>query len=229
VIQSLPAACAATTEDVREDHGYQHSDGGADAAPDATEAPDATDAPADGGAREDGGAETFTDPRDGRTYRTVQIGDATWFAENLDHAIDGASFCYGDDEASCEADGRLYMWSVARTACPPGSHLGSDAEWQALEAALGMTADERALEGYTTPRGTDEGKALRDPAGFAARMAGYRGGSTYDARGNRTYFWTASTRAADVWRRRITAEGDTVFRFTNPPSTFAISVRCVVH
>ncbi len=40
-------------------------------------------------------------------------------------------------------------------------------------------------------------------------------------------FWTSTMRGSDVWRRRVAAATPGVFRFTNPPSTFAISVRCV--
>ena len=90
-----------------------------------------------------------------------------------------------------------------------------------------MEADQLGLSGYATPRGTDEGATLKRTDGFAARMAGFRAGSSYDARDDRTYFWTSTTQGGEVWRRRISAGESTVFRFTNPPSTFAISVRCV--
>ncbi len=90
-----------------------------------------------------------------------------------------------------------------------------------------MAQSQLALEGYSTVRGTNEGTKLKAANGFGAHMAGYRGGSTYDALGDRTYFWTATTRGADVWRRKISMADATVFRFTNPPAGFAISVRCV--
>src|SRR5262249_11931380 len=140
----------------------------------------------------------------------------------------GSSFCYDDDASNCDKYGRLYSWSVAREACPPGWHLGTDAEWKALEAALGMDASEIELEGYSTARGTNEGTLLKTRDGFGARMAGFRTGTTYEALGDRTYFWTATTRGSEVWRRRVSANDATIFRFTNPPASFAISVRCVM-
>jgi uncharacterized protein (TIGR02145 family) len=91
-----------------------------------------------------------------------------------------------------------------------------------------MATDQLEIEGYAAIRGVNEGATLKDPQGFAATMAGFRTGASYDALGDRTYFWTASTRGGDVWRRRVAAATPTIFRFTNPPGSFAISVRCVV-
>jgi len=194
-----------------------------DGAPTTDETPDET---ADAGA--DATADTtFVDARDGRRYRTLAVGDHVWLAQNLAFASEQGSYCYDDDAASCEEHGRLYTFAAAQIACPAGWHLATDADWSDLERSLGMDEDQIALEGYATPRGTDEGTTLKAKDGFAATMAGFRAGTAYDALGDRTYFWTASTRGADVWRRRITAAGSTVFRFTNPPAGFAISVRCV--
>ncbi len=225
----LAVACTETADVERTQTDYL-TDGGADAGP-ATETEqeeEETDAgapvKADAG---DAGTNQMVDARDGQTYPTITVGGATWLAKNLSYAIAGSSYCYGDDPKNCEKHGRLYRWSVASTACPAGWHLPSDDEWKGLEAALGMSEDDLDREGYEEVRGTDEGTALKKATGFGATMAGYRAGTMYDARGDRTYFWTATTRGGDVWRRRITAADPTVFRFTNPPSTFAISIRCV--
>lgn len=181
------------------------------------------------GGSADGGASTFVDSRDGKSYRTVTIGTQTWFAENLAFKTPAGSFCYDDDDRNCTSDGRLYTFAVAKTACPPGSHLGSDADWKTLESAFGMKPDQLEREGYGTIRGTNEGTKTKAADGLALKPAGYRGGpGFYDACGNRTYLWTSSMRGADVWRRRVVAAEPTIYRFTNPPGEFAISVRCVL-
>lgn len=209
------AACSAEnavsqTDELREDAAAPEG-GAADAGIDATTPSNA-----------------FVDPRDGKSYPLVTFGSAKWFGKNLAYAIAGSSFCYDDEASSCETYGRLYLWSVARTACPTGSHLGTDDDWKALEASLGMSAADIAREGYAAVRGTNQGTVLKQAAGFAALPAGFRAGTAYEALGDRTYFWTATTRGADVWRRRVSEAEATIFRFTNPPASFAISVRCVV-
>ena len=76
-------------------------------------------------------AGTFTDTRDGKTYKVVKIGTQTWMAENLNYNMDG-SCCYGNAPANCSKYGRLYTWEAAKKASPKGWHLPSFKEWMTL-------------------------------------------------------------------------------------------------
>ena len=88
---------------------------------------------------------TFTDPRDGRTYKTVKIGEQVWMAENLNYAIEGSRrYGEGENELSVEEIqtngekyGRLYDWKMANNVVPPGWHLPSEEEWIILENFVG--------------------------------------------------------------------------------------------
>ena len=80
---------------------------------------------------------TFTDPRDGKVYKTVTIGTQTWFAENLAYKLSNGCYAYRQNEYNVSKYGYLYLYETAKNACPSGWHLPNDIEWNSLINFLG--------------------------------------------------------------------------------------------
>ena len=117
---------------------------------------------------------TFTDPRDGKTYKTVKIGTQTWMAENLNFKTSD-SWCYDDSISNCATYGRLYTWDVAKKACPVGWHLPETEEWTTLTDYLGGVdyAGVKLKEAGTVHWARPNAGA-RNSSGFSALPGGYR-------------------------------------------------------
>jgi uncharacterized protein (TIGR02145 family) len=188
----------------------------------------------------------MTDARDGQKYKTVKLGNQTWFAQNLNYETD-TSWCYEDNPAMCETYGRLYTWDEALTACPTGWHLPSDQEWATLINYLDPESDPNAIGpeteiagGMMKTTGTlEEGTGLwlspnvgaTNSSGFSAEPGGARWeGGTYLVEHMHAIFWTSTEYdASTVWFRIFDYGLQSLYRdHSNVTKPMGLSVRCVM-
>jgi uncharacterized protein (TIGR02145 family) len=168
---------------------------------------------------------TFTDSRDGQVYRKVNVGGKTWMAQNLNYAA-GGSKCYKDNAENCEKYGRLYDWNTAMKACPAGWHLATDAEWTALENAVGGSKTAGTM--LKSKTGWKDNGNGTDNYGFSALPGGYgnSGGSFYNA-GYLGGWWSATEYDAINARIRNMDYNLKIVRWNYDGKAYWFSVRCI--
>lgn len=172
-----------------------------------------------------GCSESFTDGRDGKSYKFVQIGDATWMAENLNFETEG-SFCPEGGTRKCGKFGRLYSWDAAQKVCPAGWRLPSVADFESLLAAAGGAENAGAV--LKSSDGWFKKKNGSDALGFAALPAGYRtADGKFDGIGGYAYFWSASENADGFANYLFLEFGSAAAAINALDKGSARSVRCV--
>jgi uncharacterized protein (TIGR02145 family) len=173
---------------------------------------------------ESGGSGTFTDKRDGKTYRAVVIGGKTWMAENLNYET-GKSWCYDNKESNGNKYGRLYDWKTAMKVCPSGWHLPSRAEWDGLVGvAGGKTTAGKKLKSTSGWNGNGN---VTDDYGFSALPGGLRyTGGYFSNAGDYGYWWSATEYDATIAYGRYMGYYDRVNESTYYKES-GFAVRCV--
>lgn len=94
--------------------------------------------------------DSFTDSRDGKTYKTIKIGSQTWLKPNW-----------------------RVNWDDALNRCPSGWHLPSNNEWDVLINYLGGI-DIAPVKMLTSPCGTNESCFSATPYGYSWTWGKYQ-------------------------------------------------------
>ncbi len=180
----------------------------------------------------------FTDIRDGKIYKTTEIGEQIWMAENLVYESDKGRKVYEDSSENVNKYGYLYNWESAKKVCPPGYHLPSDEEWEELAVyidsikgpfkkedddwnEIGKLLKAKSGWGYKD-KGTDN-------FGFAALPGG---GSNFSdpakGMGSSGEWWSSTeygkTRALT---RKLSNASESFVRWSGGYKVYSYSVRCV--
>lgn len=130
------------------------------------------------------GLGTFTDPRDGRVYKTCKIGNQTWLAENLKYETAEGCSPYDDDWQYFDKYGLLYNQDSAIKACPEGWHIPSEAEFETLVKYVKkkMACKDASIYLKSKEWGGE------DSVGFNALPAGYESGMGFSSLGEMAVF-----------------------------------------
>ena len=192
----------------------------------------------------------FCDPRDGKKYVYVTIGEQVWMAENLNYEASGSK-CHNDDPAECVTYRKLYNWATAmalqascnssscasqvsakyKGICPSGWHLPSDAEWgvlmQSVNPSCSLTGDcanagtkLKAISGWNSYNFL----AGSDTYEFSALPGG---GLNFNDVGNLGYWWSSSEYDSyHAYLRNMRYDSDKVV-YNDYGKSYLFSVRCL--
>jgi uncharacterized protein (TIGR02145 family) len=191
------------------------------------------------------GIPSITDPRNGKVYNTVLIGNQCWLRENLDIGtrINGSQpqannstiekYCYNDNPANCNTYGGLYQWNEAmqyvtnqgaKGICPTGWHIPTLTEFMTLGGAV--VGDGNALKAVLQGTG---GGAGTNTSGFSALLAGDRYDDGYfESIGYEAYFWSSTEYdAPGASNLNLYYDDNIIYLGLNDDKEYGFSVRCL--
>lgn len=192
---------------------------------------------------------------DGNSYKTVQIGNQLWMAENLKTTsfndgnpialvenydewanLELPAYCwYNNDSLSSESFGALYNGYLIDEdkLCPEGWHIPTDEDWIELErAAGGAEFAGAALKEAGTSNWKTPNLAATNESGFTALPGGYRSYTgTFNLSRTFGYWWSSTEKSwygasSRVIFRGLQYEDRAMFRDIAEKNN-GFSVRCV--
>ena len=162
---------------------------------------------------------TFTDTRDGKVYKTIKISTQTWMAENLAYKANSGCWAYNNNASNVTKYGYLYDWKTAKTVCPTGWHVPTDAEWTTLTTYL--DGDGGKLKEIGTTHWISPNEEATNETGFTALPGGARDyDGTFFYIGNNGGWWSATENyTSNAWSRYM------YYSYSNVISYYTSSVR----
>lgn len=190
---------------------------------------------------------TIIDPRDGKEYSMVSIGEQCWMRQNLQHGllIDSKQtpsqnsiaevFTYQDDPQNLTVYGGLYLWSEIfdfssdnqTDICPEGFRVPTDDDFIQLESYYGLHSDSLYRLGW---RGAGVGESFKDsgPEGFNVLLSGQFHNGSYFYKNEYEYLWTSTLVNGNPIRRNLGKNRNQIARFIDSQNSGA-SIRCIRH
>jgi uncharacterized protein (TIGR02145 family) len=173
-------------------------------------------------------AGSITDPRDGKVYKTVKIGEQLWMGENLAFKTTGGWSVYDGIDGYVETHGYLYTWEAAANACPVGWRLPSMQDWWSLSKSLG--GDEISggkLKQAGTSSWKDPNNGATNSSGFTALSSGRANDTEMKYLGTATFFWTnVDDDDATSWCAILSSSGEDL-AISPAEKKNGFSVRCI--
>lgn len=198
---------------------------------------------------------TFTDSRDGNTYKTIKIGNQVWMAENLKYlpSVVGYAtssfaiakyYVYGYNGtvvATAKATinyatyGVLYNLTAAINSCPTGWHLPTEFEWNILFNTLGYinSGDEPVGDFLKSKTGWDNPNTGNNYSGFTALPGGERydtgftNGTGFKYLGKQCNFWSSTVSDSEhSWMIGLSSSGNYYYSSFDYKRD-GYSVRCI--
>ncbi len=170
----------------------------------------------------------FTDSRDGKTYKTVQIGTQTWMAENLAYKTSSGCWAYNNDQSNVSTYGYLYNWEAAKNVCPSGWHLPTKTEWVTLINYLG---GENIAGGKlkSTKFWKSPNTEASNSSNFSANPGGGRDKSgSFGFIGFGGIWWSSTdNKSGYAWDFRLACESGSAYMTDGNNVNGGFSVRCV--
>ena len=190
---------------------------------------------------------TLVDSRDGKSYRTIEIGSSVWMADNLNYGsmITTGNYasnnggvekhCLDNNPALCNEFGGFYgrdeaiNWVDYTTAegvqgiCPSGWHVATESEFLDL---FDQVSAQYELVDVCEPGGMGA-----DLVGFAAKLSGSQGWGAFSGTTTTAKFWTSTYSHSDysfhvVLQNNGNLVGNAIQTGANPWAN-TMSIRCV--
>ena len=178
---------------------------------------------------------SFSDPRDGRTYRTIGYRGTTWMAENLKYQ--GTPETFEVDKKYCKSDncknsGYYYTINAAKQACPEGWRFPTN-----NEVALLSTPDDSEEVSVSSTRklfnalfsqmnSLGLGYDGLDKYGLSFTKTGLFNREVY-VNSDYQYFWIQDTGWKDITVAEITTYEIKSRKFSSDINNIKAPVRCV--
>ena len=175
---------------------------------------------------------TFVDRRDGKVYKTIEIGTQLWMSENLAFKASSGCWAYNKEVKNVATYGYLYNWATAIKVCPIGWHTANDVDWKNLANYLG--GETKAGAKMKSTSGWTNNTNHTNSSGFNGLPGGYyqKSDGKFKSTGTLAAMWTATMSEDDlgmtVWSYMLGIDNLKLVRdhvvFTEQDG---LSVRCV--